>query len=57
MFQELLAQRKGASGTPQQSPSAVPDLGADLNAGIDTLLKAGRENALRDKTGESAQAA
>ena len=32
-------------------------LGADLDAGIDTLLKAGRADALRDKSGEAAQAA
>jgi tetratricopeptide (TPR) repeat protein len=38
-----------------QSALGGDGLGADLDAGIDTLLKAGRADALRDKSGEAAQ--
>jgi len=43
------------TGAGAQAPG--DGLGADLDAGIDTLLKAGRADALRDKSGEAAQTA
>src|SRR5579883_3482714 len=52
----LEAAQTRAQGDAFAGPAAEL-AGKDLEAGIETLLKAGREEALRDKTGEAAQAA
>ncbi len=57
--QEMLDAIRSQTGPQPQLPGATggDSLAKDLEAGIETLLKAGREEALRDKTGAAAQAA
>jgi tetratricopeptide (TPR) repeat protein len=58
-FRAALASREAATAprADSASPAADAGLSRDLDAAIDTLLSAGKANALKDKTGAAAEAA
>ena len=59
-LKHMLRERSASTAGQQEAqpgPSLGDQIGSNLEAGIETLLEAGREGALRDKTGKAAEAA
>ncbi len=59
-LKHMLRERSASTAGQQEAqpgPSLGDQIGSNLEAGIETLLEAGREAALRDKTGKAAEAA